>query len=85
MNIKELFDQAVTDSKLLPKAPSNEVLLKLYALFKQSEAGDINIETPANVFDFVARAKYEAWLEMKGKSNEAAMQEYVNLVNSLKG
>jgi diazepam-binding inhibitor (GABA receptor modulating acyl-CoA-binding protein) len=85
MTNKELFDQAVADSRLLPTAPSNEVLLKLYGLFKQSEVGDINIETPANVFDFVARAKYEAWLEMKGKSKEAAMQEYVDLVNSLKG
>jgi diazepam-binding inhibitor (GABA receptor modulating acyl-CoA-binding protein) len=85
MTNKELFDQAVADSRLLPTAPSNEVLLKLYGLFKQSEVGDINIETPANVFDFVARAKNEAWHEMKGRSKEAAMQEYVDLVNSLKG
>jgi acyl-CoA-binding protein len=84
MNSKELFDQAVIDSKALPKAPPNDILLRLYALYKQSVQGDINMEAPANVFDFVARAKYEAWNEMRGKPKDTAMQEYVALVDKLK-
>ncbi|MDB5277018.1 acyl-CoA-binding protein [Ferruginibacter paludis] len=84
MTKREEFDQAVVDSKALPKAPSNDILLQLYALYKQATEGDINVEPPANVFDFVARAKYEAWNEMKGKTKDSAMQEYTALVEKLK-
>jgi len=83
MDMQEMFDQAVADSKALSERPSNETLLKLYSLFKQATEGDVNGETPSP-FDFVAKAKYEAWSGMKGKSREAAMKEYVQLVNKLK-
>ena len=45
--------------------------------------GDVNGDAPAP-FDFVAKAKYEAWSGNKGKSREAAMKEYVQLVDKLK-
>jgi diazepam-binding inhibitor (GABA receptor modulator, acyl-CoA-binding protein) len=83
MELKPLFDQAVADSKSLTDRPSNETLLQLYSLFKQATEGDANGDAP-NMFDFVAKAKYEAWSSLKGKSSEAAMQEYINLVNKLK-
>ena len=44
----------------------------------------MNAEPPANPFDFVAKAKYEAWSGLKGKSKEEAMNEYVSLVEKLK-
>ncbi|HTN09174.1 acyl-CoA-binding protein [Agriterribacter sp.] len=84
MELQELFDQAATESKRLTAKPSNETLLQLYALYKQSTEGDHAGDPPSNPFDFVAKAKYEAWLGIKGKTKEAAMQEYVNLVNKLK-
>jgi diazepam-binding inhibitor (GABA receptor modulator, acyl-CoA-binding protein) len=83
MELKTLFDQAVTDSKLLPSKPSNESLLNLYSLYKQATEGDVNGEEP-NMFDFVAKAKYEAWSSLRGKSKEQAMQEYIDLVSKLK-
>lgn len=83
MDLKPLFDQAVADSKSLTDRPSNETLLQLYSLYKQATEGDANGEAPS-MFDFVAKAKYEAWSSLKGKSSEAAMQEYINLVNKLK-
>ncbi|MEJ7684381.1 MAG: acyl-CoA-binding protein [Segetibacter sp.] len=48
-------------------------------MYKQSTEGDVNGEAPA-MFDFVAKAKYESWSSLKGKTQEAAMQEYINLV-----
>jgi len=84
MNIQELFDQAVARSKTLTEKPGNEVLLQLYSLYKQATEGDVNIDPPANAFDFVGKAKYNAWEGLKGKSKEGAMQEYVDLVNKLK-
>ena len=80
-----MFDKAVVDSKTLNEKPDNNKLLQLYSLFKQATEGDINIEPPVNAFDFVAKAKFNAWSELKGKSSEDAMNEYVNLVNKLKG
>lgn len=59
--------QAVINSKNLPEKPGNDILLQLYALYKQSTEEDINGEPPSNVFDFVAKAKYAAWQELKGK------------------
>ncbi|MFT3946973.1 MAG: acyl-CoA-binding protein [Agriterribacter sp.] len=84
MELKEKFAQATADSKALLEKPSNETLLQLYSLYKQSTEGDNNTDAPANPFDFVAKAKYEAWTALKGKSTEAAMQEYIDLVEKLK-
>lgn len=84
MNLKEQFENAVKDSKNLSDRPSNETLLQLYSLYKQSIEGDNNTEPPSNPFDFVAKAKYEAWSELRGKSSEEAMAEYVSLVNKLR-
>ena len=85
MELKEQFEKAAADSKSLPSKPDNETLLQLYALYKQGNEGDVNTEAPSNPFDFVARAKYEAWLSLKGKTKEAAMGEYVALIEKLKG
>ena len=85
MDLNNQFEQAVANSKTLPEKPGNDILLQLYALYKQSTEGDINIDAPANPFDFVAKAKYNAWEELKGKSKDVAMQEYINLVSKLKG
>jgi len=85
MELKEQFEQAATESKNLPEKPSNDMLLQLYSLYKQGSFGDVNTEPPSNPFDFVNKAKYEAWAGMKGKTQEDAMQEYIALVNKLKG
>jgi diazepam-binding inhibitor (GABA receptor modulator, acyl-CoA-binding protein) len=85
MELKEQFEQAAADSKNLPDRPSNDTLLQLYSLYKQATEGDVNTEPPSNPFDFVAKAKYQAWEALKGKSKETAMSEYVELVTKLKG
>ena len=85
MELKEQFEQAAIDSKSLPEKPANDILLQLYSLYKQGSLGDVNVEPPSNPFDFVAKAKYEAWASLKGKSTEEAMKEYVALVKRLKG
>ncbi len=84
MELKQQFEQAAADSKNLPERPSNDTLLQLYALYKQATEGDVNIDPPSNPFDFVNKAKYEAWASKKGKAKEDAMQEYTELVKKLK-
>ncbi|MEO7393402.1 MAG: acyl-CoA-binding protein [Chitinophagaceae bacterium] len=84
MELKEEFEQAAIESKTLSEKPGNEMLLQLYSLYKQASIGDINTESPSNPFDFVATAKYNAWLTLKGKTTEEAMNEYIELINKLK-
>jgi len=84
MDLKILFEQAAADSKSLSDRPSNDTLLQLYSLYKQSTEGDVNVDPPPNPFDFVSKAKYESWAGLEGKTKEAAMQEYIDLVNKLK-
>ena len=79
---KQAFEAAVSKSKTLKERPSNEVLLKLYALYKQVSDGDVSGERPGG-FDFKGAAKFDAWEKQKGKSEEIAAQEYIDLVNSL--
>ena len=85
MNLQQQFEEAIATSKTLTERPSNETLLQLYSLFKQGSEGDVNTEPPSNPFDFVAKAKYEAWASLKGKTRETAMQEYIDLIAKLKG
>lgn len=85
MDLKELFEKAVAESKSLSERPDNQTLLKLYSLYKQGTEGDVNIDPPSNPFDFVNKAKHSAWAELKGKTKEAAMQDYIDLIAKLKG
>ena len=85
MELKDQFEQAAADSKQLGQKPDNETLLQLYSLYKQGSTGDVNTDPPSNPFDFVAKAKYEAWSSLKGKSTSDAMTAYIELVNKLKG
>jgi diazepam-binding inhibitor (GABA receptor modulating acyl-CoA-binding protein) len=82
MIIEHEFQDAVMQTKQLSKRPSNDDLLQLYALYKQATEGDVQGERPGG-FDFKGIAKYTAWEEQKGKSQEQARNEYVALVKRL--
>jgi carboxylesterase len=59
---------------------SNDVMLDLYALYKQSTAGDVTGSRPG-MLDIRGRAKYDAWAKRKGMTKDAAMKAYVDLVS----
>lgn len=82
-DLKSLFETAVAESKQLPEKPDNMTLLKIYALYKQASSGDVDGKRPGFT-DLVGRAKYDAWAELKGTAGEAAMQQYIDLIESLK-
>jgi acyl-CoA-binding protein len=82
-DLKARFDQAMTASKQLPERPDNMTLLKLYALYKQGSSGDVQDKRPGFT-DMVGRAKWDAWNELKGTSADDAMQQYIDLIESLK-
>ena len=82
-DLKAKFEQAVADSKSLAERPDNPTLLKIYGLYKQASEGD-NAGKRPGFTDMVGRMKFDAWTELKGKSGEEAMQEYIDLIESLK-
>lgn len=84
MSTQDEFNSAVERSKTLSNRPANDVLLQLYALYKQATEGDVNTPRPGG-FDFKNIAKWDAWKGQEGKSHDKARQEYVQLVNQLAG
>ena len=84
MTLQAQFEQAQADSKNLPERPDNMTLLKIYALFKQASVGDAEGSRPGFT-DMVGRAKWDAWDAIKGTSKDEAMQQYIDLIEELKG
>jgi len=82
-DLQAQFEAAANAAQSLAKRPDNETLLRLYALYKQATQGDATGNRPG-LTDFVGRAKYDAWAKLKGTGKDAAMQNYVALVESLK-
>ncbi|MDP6654874.1 MAG: acyl-CoA-binding protein, partial [SAR324 cluster bacterium] len=64
------------------KRPPNDIMLQLYALYKQGNEGDVTGERPGFA-DFEGRAKFDSWNKLQGKSLEDAKQEYIALVEQL--
>ena len=83
-DIDARFAQAQTDATALPSKPGNDVLLKLYSLYKQASSGDCTGDRPG-MMDIAGRAKYDAWKKLAGKTNDEAKEEYVATVEGLKG
>ena len=54
----------------------NDVLLEMYALYKQATVGDATGDRPG-MLDIKGRAKYDAWAKRKGTTKDAAMEQYI--------
>jgi acyl-CoA-binding protein len=81
-DLKAQFEAAVAQSKSLTERPDNSTLLKIYGLYKQATTGD-NADKKPGFSDMVGRAKWEAWNGFKGTDSASAMQQYVDLIESL--
>lgn len=84
MEQENAFEAAVAASKTLAERPDNDTLLKLYSLYKQATSGDAPEKGDYGMFDFVAKAKHDAWKALQGTPADDARQQYIDLVNRLK-
>ncbi|CCD24717.1 long-chain fatty acid transporter ACB1 NDAI_0D04030 [Naumovozyma dairenensis CBS 421] len=80
--VSQLFEEKAKAVQELPKKPSDDELLQVYALYKQATVGDNNKEKPG-IFNLKDRSKWNAWEELKGMSQEEAEKKYIELVDSL--
>lgn len=74
------FKRASNRVQNLSSRPSNEFLLKLYALFKQANEGDCIGKASGGLRD---RAKWKAWSAVSGTSESEAMTQYCVIVDQL--
>ena len=81
-SIQEKFKSASENVKTLKNKPSNEVLLQLYGLYKQSTIGNINIPQPWAV-QIEKRAKWDSWKLFENMEKGVAMDKYVEIVENL--
>lgn len=81
-DLDEQFEAAVTASKSLTTAPDQDTMLKMYALFKQANEGDVTGKRPGFT-NPVGRAKFDAREKLAGVSSDQAKQDYIALVDSL--
>lgn len=85
-DLVQRFETAVERVASAPKdgplKPSNEMKLKMYALYRQAKDGDVQGKRPG-MMDIVGRFKYDAWSGVNGTSREEAMRRYVTEVESI--
>ncbi|XP_026532429.1 enoyl-CoA delta isomerase 2, mitochondrial isoform X2 [Notechis scutatus] len=79
---QEDFEKAKEQVNLLQDEPSDDIKLKLYALYKQATVGSCNIPKPS-MLDFVNKAKWDAWNSLGSMTQDNARQSYIELVSSL--
>ena len=82
-DLNDRFEASVALSKTLSERLDNPTLLKIYALYKQATEGD-NSEKKPSFSDVVERAKWDAWTRLKGTEGDAARQQYIDLIESLR-
>lgn len=80
--MEEAFEQHCNLVKLLPKRPSDDDLLMLYALYKQATLGDNNTNEPG-IFSIEGRKKWNSWKNVEGMEKEQAMKHYILKVKEL--
>ncbi|MCD9006916.1 acyl-CoA-binding protein [Luteimonas sp. XNQY3] len=83
-DVTQAFEAAAQRVQALDGRPGNDTLLRLYALYRQGSEGGVRGPKPG-FFDFVGTAKYEAWSKLAGTQRDAAMQQYIALVDTLAG
>lgn len=76
------FLDAADAVQKLATRPSDDELLKLYGLYKQATIGDNNTPKPG-MFDLKGKYKWQAWEDLKGKSQEDAEKEYIAYATEL--
>lgn len=78
------FNASLGIIRTLTERPTNEELLKLYALYKQATEGNNGTNGPP-VTNFKEYAKWNAWHGLRGISRRNAKTEYSKFVKELMG
>ena len=75
------FNKAFNNLSALEENLAPDIMLKLYAYYKQGLAGD-NFSYDGNI-DVRDAFKFNAWTQLNGMSQEEAKKQYIKLVKSI--
>ncbi|TYI17316.1 hypothetical protein ES332_A07G015100v1 [Gossypium tomentosum] len=84
MSLLEDFQEYANKAKTLPPSTKDADKLILYGLYKQAMVGNVNTDRPG-ILSPTDRAKWDAWKDVEGKTEEQAMTEYIAKVKELLG
>ncbi|WP_439132978.1 acyl-CoA-binding protein [Polaribacter sp.] len=80
-NLDKKFKVAFNKISELRKALAPDVMLKLYAYYKQASFGN-NFSFNSDL-DVRSAFKLNAWIQLNGMSAEEAKKEYIKLANTI--
>jgi diazepam-binding inhibitor (GABA receptor modulator, acyl-CoA-binding protein) len=78
-NLDDEFEVVFNKISKLRKALAPDVMLKLYAFYKQASFG--NKFSFNSGLDVRSAFKFNAWMQLNGMSAEEAKKEYIKLAN----
>ncbi|CAF2760528.1 unnamed protein product [Rotaria sp. Silwood2] len=85
-SLQEKFNAAVKAIQRLPSdgsfQPSNEMKLTFYGLYKQATAGPCKEPRPS-LFNYINRAKWDAWDRCRSMTKESAMTAYIDEIRKI--
>lgn len=79
LNVK--FNEAYEKASKLEEKLAPDIMLRLYAYYKQAVKGDRFTFSEHN--DLKNAFKFNAWMQLRGMSVKEAKKEYIKLVNSI--
>ncbi|MDP6099170.1 MAG: acyl-CoA-binding protein [Candidatus Thalassarchaeaceae archaeon] len=81
MSLQRRFDRAIKKVWRLNTRPDDDILLNLYALYKQATEGDAGRRAQRRGIKEIA--KFRAWKRIRGMTSNEAMISYCDLVKLL--
>jgi acyl-CoA-binding protein len=76
------FQEAFEKASNLTQALPQDVMLRLYAYYKQATFGTAKYDQSEN-FGLINAFKTNAWIQISHLSSDEAKEEYIKIVNSL--
>ena len=81
MDMDEVFLRAANHARTF-KNISEKQMLQLYGLYKHAKEGPCSTPKP-HMFDFIGKAKWEAWNSLRESTQAEAMENYISLVKTI--
>jgi len=81
-DLNSRFEKAFEVASAMTEKLPQDLMLRFYAYYKQATYGDSNYPTR---FDVRNAFKYNAWLQVRGLTQDQAKEKYIELTNELTG
>lgn len=81
-DIDTLFQEAYEKASNMTEALPQDVMLRIYAYYKQATSGTVHINYNQN-FDLRNAFKMNAWMQVRHLTPDEAKQLYIEIINSI--